>query len=137
MKTFRNIIGATFIAISFSACSTADIDILAQNNIEEQLIAAPWTVNYYLNNNVEETNDFEGYVVTFKEKGVLVAKKGFNEFSGRWFEDKVTKEVKIIFDAAATPFDKISESWKLQTKEGKQFFFVNVDETEQLKIQQP
>jgi hypothetical protein len=120
---------------SIVSCNTpADEDILTQNNIEEELKSTTWTVNYYLNNNLDETSDFSTYTLTFTNNGVLKASKPGTDILGSWIEDKVTKQIIINFDSNAAPFSKVSEMWRIHTKETGSIKFINNNETELFKI---
>lgn len=135
IKLFCLIAMSTF---AFSSCATfADEDILTLENIDQELQANNWKVNFYLNNNIDETSDFADFELTFKAGGELIAKKPFTEIAGRWIEDKVTKEIIFSFDANTAPFSKISEVWRIQKREDKTFQFVNFNDTELVKITHP
>ncbi len=123
---------------SLMSCEgVADVDILNMNNISDDLTANEWTIGYYLNDNVVETNDFDAFKLTFKQNGTLEANKPYNQVIGRWNEDKVSKIINVYFDNTNPIFAKLSDNWLISVKEDKSYQFINNDNTDILKIERP
>ncbi len=134
MKTTKLSLLALAVFFSFASCSENTEDILTLNNSEDILKANTWKVEYYLNNNLDETIDFDGFELSFKSDGKVIAKKAWTEFTGSWVEDKVTKDIFFNFNQSIDPFNRISEGWKIQQKGDGKFKLVNASETELLRI---
>jgi hypothetical protein len=123
---------------SITSCNNSiEVDVLNLNNISDILTQEEWKVGYFLNNNVEETSDFDSFKLTFNPNGTVLAKKGFTEITGRWIEDKVSKNILFYFDSNGSQFTKLNDNWLIAFKEDKSYQFINQDNTDILKIERP
>jgi hypothetical protein len=117
MKNLLLFIFISATIFQLTSCSAfVEQDITQQNNVSDVITQGEWKVNQYINNNSDETSVFAGYAFTFNSNGTLIAKNNGVEVSGRWFEDKLSKQVIIQF-VNNNDLEKISESWVVNSKQ--------------------
>jgi len=68
-----------------------------------------WTVASYLDDGVDETNDFNGYQLNFNTDGTVVADNG-TPLNGTWAVHNSESELVLDF-GTSMPFDEFNDSW--------------------------
>lgn len=99
-----------------SCRGTIEQDITQHNNVSDIITQGEWKVNQYINNNLDETNVFAGYTFQFNSNGTLIARNNVGVVNGRWFEDKIMKQVTIQF-VSNNDLEKINDSWIVNNKQ--------------------
>lgn len=92
------------------------------NVIKDVLISGDWMIAHYFDSEVDETSDYDGYILNFNADGILGATNGNSSLSGAWSikgsgndEDQNTSEVdfEILFSSPET-FKQLSETWEIK-----------------------
>ena len=72
-----------------------------------------WSVSSYIDDGTDDTSDFENYVLSFGEEGVLTAVINDTTTEGTWsVHMSSSAELELIIDLGeAEPLDELSDSW--------------------------
>lgn len=108
-----------FSIILFASCSSDDDagDVITTEfeRIKTILPQGTWEVSKFIDDNREATMDFESFVFTFDEDGSATGATDLFSETGTWAYRSTTQEgeqLVLEFDEV-TPFDKISDDWKI------------------------
>ncbi|MBT0607390.1 hypothetical protein [Aequorivita echinoideorum] len=76
------------------------------------LIDGQWYVQSYIDDGDNETNDYNGYSVTFNSNGSVIAQNGGNTINGTWSVINSSSGLDLILDFGNTiPFDEFNDDW--------------------------
>ncbi|PHS68009.1 MAG: hypothetical protein COB12_02000 [Flavobacterium sp.] len=88
---------------------------ICENNgsfLEQVLIDGEWLVATYLDDGINETNDYNGYIVNFINDGNVTASYGNNVLNGTWEVLGNSGSLKLVLDfGAQIPFDEFNDDW--------------------------
>lgn len=79
--------------------------------IRDILIASNWKVASYIDSGVDETSDYNGYIVDFKVNDDVSATNGSNTNNGSWLVNGSGNELTLSF--TGSPFDEFNDSWDI------------------------
>ena len=92
----------------YTGCSGGGGGSQALNDI---LLNGPWYVATYLDDGNDETNDYNGYNVTFTEGGSVTATNGSNTINGTWAITG-SSDLDLVLDfGTQIPFDEFNDDW--------------------------
>jgi hypothetical protein len=131
MKTIQKSIFLAMIALILGACETDDSanndDQMTAQEIEEANTIAnsgAWIITNYNDDGQDETSDFNGYIFTFENAGVLRATNGTTTLTGAWSvtedssnssdDDNDDIDFNIFFPVSDDhDFDDLSDDWDI------------------------
>jgi hypothetical protein len=131
MKTIQKSIFLAMIALILGACETDDSanndDQMTAQEIEEANTIANsgvWIITNYNDDGQDETSDFNGYIFTFDNAGVLRATNGTTTLTGAWSvtedssnssdDDNDDIDFNIFFPVSDDhDFDDLSDDWDI------------------------
>ncbi len=107
MKSLRNYFIITLLAFTiFSSCSKKPNKVIEKGT---------WYVSVYMDKNIVETSDFDGYLFDFGKDGTLtVTLNTGNIVKGTWTYTKSSSKFKISI-SGTDKLDKISREWLVFT----------------------
>jgi hypothetical protein len=80
------------------------------------LIDGQWFVQSYIDDGDDETNDYNGYALTFNADGSVLAVNSNNTIGGTWSVVTSGSGLDVILDfGAAIPFDEFNDDWDVDT----------------------
>lgn len=80
------------------------------------LIDGQWLVASYIDDGDDETNDYNGYALTFNADGSVLAVNSNNTISGTWSVVTSGSGLDVILDfGTAIPFDELNDDWDVVT----------------------
>ena len=91
--------------------------LTAQNSV--------WIVSSYLDDGVDETNDFNGYEFTFESSGTVNASNGGSTVMGNWASQDNATELVLNF-GANIPLDELNDDWDVVSISDTQIELVDV-----------
>jgi hypothetical protein len=115
----KGILLLTLVLILASCSSSDDSDATAPVNSQEVITtiqSGSWRITNFVESNVDETNDFNGYVFTFDSDGTLTAENGAIVINGTWSvdDDDSSNDVDLnIFFASPPDFAELTEDWNI------------------------
>lgn len=75
-----------------------------------------WYVQKYIDNGKDETNDYNGYVVTFNSNGSVTAENSNNTNTGTWSVVNSSSGIDVILNfGSAMPFNEFNDDWDVST----------------------
>ena len=98
---------------SFSGCKKEDNSMSDQvNTLNQTAQTGTWKVTYYLDNSVDKTSTYTGYVFQFNSGGTITATKAGTTISGTWSGGNDDSQVKLYLNfGTATPFLELNNDW--------------------------
>jgi hypothetical protein len=96
-----------------------------------------WYVQKYLNDSVDISASFSGYVFQFKQDGTVVGTKDSVSISGTWSANINDRTITSNFPSAGAPLNKLNGVWKI-TDSSVDYVVANAtisDSTENLRLQ--
>lgn len=80
------------------------------------LMDGQWYVQSYIDDGNDETNDYNGYALTFKPNGNVIAENSNNTINGTWSVVNSSNGLDVILDfGTAMPFDEFNDDWDVIT----------------------
>src|SRR5690606_26689959 len=80
------------------------------------LMDAQWYVQSYIDDGDDETNDYNGYNLTFNTDGSVIAENSNNTITGTWSVVNSSNGLDVILDfGTAMPFDEFNDDWDVVT----------------------
>jgi len=80
--------------------------------LEQVLLDGQWLVAQYLDNGIDETQDYIGYVIEFYNNGNVTATYGGNVLYGSWDVTGNTQDLNLVLDfGTEIPFDEFNDDW--------------------------
>ncbi|MEX0998091.1 MAG: hypothetical protein WDZ45_13655 [Flavobacteriaceae bacterium] len=127
-KHLLSIFSALFMSLLLFSCSSDDdsnsgdsATVIAQ--LETSIKSGTWRVSNFNEDGNNQTSDFNGYVFTFSEGGVVAASNGTTTITGTWVtsigssSSSSGSNPKFIleFNVSNGPFEEISEDWRIES----------------------
>jgi hypothetical protein len=107
-------------------------------NIATQIITnGQWYVKTYLNDSVDVSSIFDGYVFQFNKNGTVVGTRDSVSVSGTWSASITNHTITSNFPGASSPLNKLNSVWKI-TDSSLDYVVANAsisDSTENLRLQ--
>tara|TARA_R110002012_G_scaffold81440_3_gene206014 strand:- start:352 stop:1863 length:1512 start_codon:yes stop_codon:yes gene_type:complete len=76
------------------------------------LMDGQWYVQSYIDDGDDETNDYNGYNLTFNSDGTVLAENSNNTISGTWSVVNSSNGLDVILNfGTAMPFDEFNDDW--------------------------
>ncbi len=80
------------------------------------LLNGQWYVQSYIDDGNNETNDYNGYKLTFKTDGSVIAENSNNTIIGTWNVVNSSNGLDVVLDfGSAIPFDEFNDDWDVDT----------------------
>jgi hypothetical protein len=80
--------------------------------LENIMIEGQWFVANYNDSGVDETDDYNGYVLDFDSEGIVIATNGTETVSGSWDAFLDNAELKLMINfGTAIPLGEFSDNW--------------------------
>ncbi|MFK5983758.1 MAG: hypothetical protein QM499_12680 [Flavobacteriaceae bacterium] len=80
--------------------------------LEEVLLDGQWLVALYLNDGINETNNYNNYILEFFNDGTVTASYGGNVLNGTWDVTGNTQDLNLVLDfGIQIPFDEFNGDW--------------------------
>jgi hypothetical protein len=78
----------------------------------QTLLSGDWIVDSFIDEGVDQTDDWGNFVFTFNVDGTLTATDGNTLFTGTWVSETDDGELELTLQLnVGTPFDDINEDW--------------------------
>ncbi|MBT8267412.1 MAG: hypothetical protein KJO41_02540 [Bacteroidia bacterium] len=127
----------------FMSCSSSDDSSNSNNNaaqiqaVENAAESGTWRVASYIDEGVDETNDFNGYDFTFSANGTVMASNGTNTYNGTWSvtnssnsnDDSSDDDIdfNLMFQVAADhDFDDLNDDWDIVSHSASTISLIDV-----------
>lgn len=115
MKIVNFIINVV-ILVTLLSCSSDSTDDVPQTitpaNVQTNATAGSWRITLYMDENKNETSDYNGYVFTFNINGSATAVKNSVSKTGSWTSFMDDGKVKFLINfGGLPPLDEISDDW--------------------------
>jgi len=82
--------------------------------LSEVILEGEWIVASYLENEMNMTDDFQGYTLNFEANGTVIASKDNQTIEGSWSEVMDNGVRKFVMDfGEMIPFDEFNEDWEI------------------------
>jgi hypothetical protein len=110
-------------------------DDIDDKDFRDALLSGEWIISYFFDDE-DETDDFEGYVLTFLESGKVKAQKGDEIIEGDWESDGSdgSLELEIDFDDDSL-LDELDDDWDVLAYDENQIVLGEDDsESERLEL---
>lgn len=114
-------LATTLLISSFSGCkkddnsSTIASQVAALNQTAQ---TGNWKITYYLDNGVNKTSTYTGYVFQFNANGTITATKASSTIGGTWSGGNDDDTIKFIMNFGTTsPFLELNDDWHV-TQQG-------------------
>ncbi len=79
--------------------------------LEQVLTEGQWIVALYLDDGIDETSDYNNYILTFNSDGTVIADNG-TVINGSWDVTGNTNNLDLILDfGTSIPFDEFNDDW--------------------------
>jgi hypothetical protein len=85
-----------------------------QNALEDMITNGTWIVTRYLEDTIDITSSFSGYVFQFKTDGTVTGTKEGSSVNGVWSGDVDTRTINSNFPSAGEPVNKLNSVWKIK-----------------------
>jgi len=117
MKPMKKFLGFALILslMESTSCSKKEEGSL---QISEIITNGTWKVNFYTKSNVNRTNDFSGYLLTFGKDGYLTAASSDDTTIGFWGWDETDKIFSISI-GTMMPLEQLTDHWIIKEKSEK------------------
>jgi len=80
--------------------------------LEQVLLDGQWLVALYLDDGINETNDYNDYVLDFFNDATVTASYGGNVLNGTWNVTGNTNNLNLVLDfGTQNPFDEFNDDW--------------------------
>lgn len=115
MKKLALILSLIFLV----SCNTDDdAGDVVTNEFEQIKIILPqgeWKVSNFYESQADHTADFESFTFTFKEDGTVYGQTDLYTENGTWNYESTSEfgEQLVLQFSGTTPFDEITEDWKI------------------------
>lgn len=87
-------------------------DNQSTNDLVDIIIDGHWIVTNYNNDNVSETENYDGYQFTFNTDGIVVAVNDTNTFAGSWSTTIDGGQLTMILEFGnQAPLDEFNDDW--------------------------
>ena len=85
----------------------------SEGELSKIIVNGVWYVSYFVDDNKDETQEFDGYNLLFQSNGTLKATKGDSTIYGSWssYTDDGIEKLDIDFDG--TKLEELGEDWKI------------------------
>lgn len=115
MKIVNFLISAV-ILVTFLSCSSDSTDDVPQTvspaNVQSNATVGTWRITLYMDDNKNETSDYNGYIFTFNANGTATAVKNSVTKNGTWSSFMDDGKVKFLLNFGdILPLDEISDDW--------------------------
>ncbi len=92
----------------------------SETEIKQLLVVCDWNIHELIINEVENTGDYEDYLFTFLENGIVIANDNSNNFEGTWLV--YTSNFQIIVEINFTNFPNLSFKWDLNKVDDEEIY---------------
>lgn len=102
-----------------SMCSSdddnSDDNSPSTSTVTTNVTSGTWRVTYFKEDDVVQTNNFNGYNFSINSNGTMVAVNGSTTKNGTWstYSDSGSTKFDITFPDANGPFEEITEDWRV------------------------
>ena len=102
-----------FFLSSNSGCKKEDNTLSNQvTTLIQTAQTGTWKVTYYLDNGINETSTYTGYVFQFNTGGTITASKAGTTVSGTWSGGNDDSQVKLYLNfGTVNPFQELNDDW--------------------------
>ena len=101
------------VILYFAACTSID-HYTVSKSATPVVTKGVWKINFFMDADNDQTNDFEGYTFTFNESGIVKASKNGVDIDGNWFEDDIAKRITIDLGASDPSLAKLNTKWSIR-----------------------
>ena len=102
-----------------SMCSSdddnSDDNSPSTSTVTTNVTSGTWRVTYFKEDDVVQTNNFNGYNFSINSNGTMVAVNGSTTKNGTWstYSDSGSTKFDITFPDTDGPFEEITEDWRV------------------------
>ncbi|GEM_PF-1175761 len=139
LKTLALIFGASLLLI---ACEDDSDDNQASTNAATQaqqtganITNGPWIITRFIDDDENETNDYQGWGFDFKANGELVASKDNTSYTGSWLTRVDDGQAELVINLQGPEFIlELNEDWKIRAQSASEIQLEDDDDpfTDQL-----
>jgi hypothetical protein len=113
----------SFLLMLMILLNCSEDDTIQPSEVSDAITNGEWKVSYFMDSDLEQTNDFAGYKFTFIEtnvntpgQGVVTVTNGSTDLSGTWKTDYGSSSAKLILSFTIDPFKDLSQDWVVNEK---------------------
>lgn len=113
------------------SCSNDNDDVNIQT--ENDLQSASWQITKFIDSDVDETQNFNGYNFNFAGNGALTASNGTNTYNGTWriednnSEDYSQEDLSLIINFNLTnEFEELNEDWDFLSQSSSKMELIHI-----------
>ena len=82
------------------------------SGLSSVIATGTWRVGSYIDSGTNETSDYSGIVLEFREDGSILATRGDDAFSGTWSTSQSNGAEKLTFNFGdSQPLDEFNDDW--------------------------
>ena len=122
------------VIIYFAACTGIN-KITTAISATPRVTKGAWKINLYTEAKNDETDRFDGCMLTFNAAGKITAYKNGNKITGNWAEDDILKRITIKLDTKDPVLSKLNTYWNISTISKWQLSFQNSTNPEESQLQ--
>ncbi|MCS6917642.1 MAG: hypothetical protein RMK52_07535 [Chitinophagales bacterium] len=106
----NRLLAVLMVAALFGACKKDDDG--SAGEVSQTVQNGQWRITKFIEDSVDHTSYFTGYVFTFNENGTVTATNGSNTVSGTWGTRNDSGKTKFdLYFSSPYEFEEISEDW--------------------------
>ncbi len=101
------------VTLLFTACSNTG-EYGATKSVAPVVTNGDWRVSLFMDNNNDQTNDYNGYLFNFNASGDIVVTINGNAVTGSWNENSTAKNLSLNFNSADPVLNKLNDTWNIK-----------------------
>ncbi|MCS6992180.1 MAG: META domain-containing protein [Chitinophagales bacterium] len=106
----NRLLAVLMVAAFLGACKKDDDG--SASEVSQTVQNGQWRITKFIEDSVDHTSDFSGYVFTFNANGTVTATNGSNTVSGTWGTRNDSGKTKFdLYFSSPYEFEEISEDW--------------------------
>lgn len=101
------------LSVFFSSCIRRAIEDIQKDKAIDAVTKGAWYVKSFMQDTLDRTSTFAGFLFYFKEDGTVRAVKDTLVLNGTWIGNIAAKTITSDFPAAADPVGLLNGTWKV------------------------
>lgn len=133
-----NLLAACLLLAGITACSDDDTKLSVNGNataVANNLKSGTWRITSFVEEENDETSNFDGYDFTFGTNGVITATNGTNTYTGTWSvydddssdDDGFDSDIDVAINfTAPDEFTDLTDDWDILSRTGTEIKLIDV-----------
>ena len=122
------------VILYFTACTGID-KITTAVSATPSVTRGAWKINLYTEAKNDETDRFDGCMLTFEPTGKIIAYRNGKKITGNWAEDNILKRISINLNTKDPALSKLNNYWEISSISKWQLSFHNNTNPEESRLQ--